>query len=43
MPTPPATCKRLITHRYLIEQAQQAFDDLSSGRNARGMIMFNEV
>lgn len=31
----------LITHRYPIEQAQQAFDDLASGRNARGMIIFD--
>ena len=35
--------KELITHRYAVEQAQQAFDDLSSGRNARGMIMFDQV
>ena len=30
----------LITHRYSIEQAAQAFDDLAEGRNARGMIVF---
>lgn len=33
----------LITHRYRIEQAPQAFDDLAAGRNARGMIVFDEV
>jgi S-(hydroxymethyl)glutathione dehydrogenase/alcohol dehydrogenase len=30
----------LITHRYRIDDAAQAFDDLAAGRNARGMIVF---
>jgi Zn-dependent alcohol dehydrogenase len=30
----------LITHRYSIEQAPQAFADLEAGRNARGVIEF---
>lgn len=30
----------LITHRYPLEQAPQAFEDLAQGRNARGMIVF---
>jgi S-(hydroxymethyl)glutathione dehydrogenase/alcohol dehydrogenase len=30
----------LITHRYRIDEAPQAFVDLEAGRNARGMIMF---
>jgi Zn-dependent alcohol dehydrogenase len=30
----------LITHRYNIDEAPQAFDDLANGRNARGMIVF---
>ena len=30
----------LITHRYKIEDAPQAFADLESGRNARGVIVF---
>ena len=30
----------LITQRYRIEQAPQAFDDLAQGRNARGVIVF---
>ena len=30
----------LITHRYRIEEAAQAFADLESGRNARGVIVF---
>ncbi len=30
----------LITHRYTIDEASQAFDDLANGRNARGMIVF---
>ncbi len=30
----------LITHRYSIDEAPQAFDDLANGRNARGMILF---
>jgi NDMA-dependent alcohol dehydrogenase len=30
----------LITHRYRIEEAPQAFADLESGRNARGVIIF---
>lgn len=31
----------LITRRYRIEEAQQAFDDLAQGRNARGVIVFD--
>ena len=31
----------LITHRYRIDEAPQAFDDLAQGRNARGMIVFD--
>jgi S-(hydroxymethyl)glutathione dehydrogenase/alcohol dehydrogenase len=31
----------LITHRYRIDEAPQAFADLASGRNARGVIMFD--
>jgi S-(hydroxymethyl)glutathione dehydrogenase/alcohol dehydrogenase len=30
----------LITQRYGIDQAPQAFADLESGRNARGVIVF---
>jgi Zn-dependent alcohol dehydrogenase len=30
----------LITHRYSIEEAPQAFADLKSGKNARGVIEF---
>jgi S-(hydroxymethyl)glutathione dehydrogenase/alcohol dehydrogenase len=30
----------LITRRYSIDEAPQAFDDLANGRNARGMIVF---
>ena len=30
----------LITRRYTIDEAPQAFDDLAAGRNARGMIVF---
>ncbi|MEJ8851395.1 Zn-dependent alcohol dehydrogenase [Variovorax rhizosphaerae] len=30
----------LITQRYSIDQAPQAFDDLAQGRNARGVIVF---
>ncbi|WP_338412900.1 Zn-dependent alcohol dehydrogenase [uncultured Sphaerotilus sp.] len=30
----------LITHRYTIDEAPQAFEDLHQGRNARGMIVF---
>jgi S-(hydroxymethyl)glutathione dehydrogenase/alcohol dehydrogenase len=30
----------LITRRYTIDEAPQAFDDLASGRNARGVIVF---
>jgi len=30
----------LITRRYRIEEAPQAFADLAEGRNARGVIMF---
>jgi S-(hydroxymethyl)glutathione dehydrogenase/alcohol dehydrogenase len=31
----------LITHRYRIDEAPQAFADLAAGRNARGMIVFD--
>jgi NDMA-dependent alcohol dehydrogenase len=31
----------LVTHRYRIAEAPQAFDDLAAGRNARGMIVFD--
>ncbi|MFT3820016.1 MAG: Zn-dependent alcohol dehydrogenase [Rubrivivax sp.] len=30
----------LVTHRYRIDEAPQAFDDLAGGRNARGVIVF---
>jgi S-(hydroxymethyl)glutathione dehydrogenase/alcohol dehydrogenase len=30
----------LITHRYKIDEAPQAFADLESGKNARGVIVF---
>ncbi|MFL6621332.1 MAG: zinc-binding dehydrogenase [Sulfurifustaceae bacterium] len=30
----------LISRRYKIDEAAQAFDDLASGKNARGMIVF---
>ena len=30
----------LITQRYSIAQAPQAFADLESGKNARGVIVF---
>jgi Zn-dependent alcohol dehydrogenase len=30
----------LITRRYTIDEAPQAFDDLAAGRNARGVIVF---
>ena len=30
----------LITRRYRIDEAPQAFADLESGRNARGVIVF---
>jgi NDMA-dependent alcohol dehydrogenase len=30
----------LITHRYALDEAPQAFADLAEGRNARGMIIF---
>lgn len=33
----------LITRTYLIEEAQQAFDDMVAGRNARGVIVFDAV
>ncbi len=32
--------EELITRRYSVEQAPQAFADLQSGRNARGVIVF---
>lgn len=31
----------LITRRYTIDEAPQAFDDLAQGRNARGVIIFD--
>jgi len=31
----------LMTRRYTIDEAPQAFDDLASGRNARGVIVFD--
>lgn len=31
----------LITRRYSIDEAPQAFDDLAQGRNARGVIVFD--
>lgn len=31
----------LITHRYTIDQAPQAFEDLKAGKNARGMVKFD--
>ena len=31
----------LITKRYRIEEAPQAFEDLTAGRNARGVIVFD--
>jgi S-(hydroxymethyl)glutathione dehydrogenase/alcohol dehydrogenase len=31
----------LITHRYGIEEAPQAFADLEAGKNARGVIVFD--
>ena len=31
----------LITHRYAIDEAPQAFADLAAGRNARGVIVFD--
>jgi NDMA-dependent alcohol dehydrogenase len=31
----------LITHRYRIDEAPQAFADLEAGRNARGVIVFD--
>ena len=30
----------LITHRYKVAEAPQAFADLEAGRNARGVIVF---
>ena len=32
--------KELITHRYSIDEAPQAFADLEAGKNARGVIVF---
>ena len=32
--------KELITRRYSIDEAPQAFADLESGKNARGVIVF---
>lgn len=31
----------LITHRYRIDEAPQAFDNLANGRNAGGVIVFD--
>jgi Zn-dependent alcohol dehydrogenase len=31
----------MITRRYRIEEAPQAFEDLAQGRNARGVIVFD--
>lgn len=33
----------MITRRYTLAQAPEAFDDLVTGRNARGVIVFDEV
>jgi len=33
--------EELITRRYRIEEAPQAFADLAAGRNARGVIVFD--
>jgi Zn-dependent alcohol dehydrogenase len=30
----------MITRRYTLDEAPQAFDDLASGKNARGVIVF---
>ena len=30
----------LVTRRYGIDEAPQAFDDLAQGRNARGVIVY---
>jgi S-(hydroxymethyl)glutathione dehydrogenase/alcohol dehydrogenase len=30
----------MITRRYAVEEAPQAFADLESGKNARGVIVF---
>jgi S-(hydroxymethyl)glutathione dehydrogenase/alcohol dehydrogenase len=30
----------LITRRYSIDEAPQAFEDMQSGKNARGVIVF---
>jgi S-(hydroxymethyl)glutathione dehydrogenase/alcohol dehydrogenase len=32
--------EELITRRYRVEEAPQAFADLQAGRNARGVIVF---
>jgi S-(hydroxymethyl)glutathione dehydrogenase/alcohol dehydrogenase len=32
--------EELITRRYRIDEAPQAFADLAAGRNARGVILF---
>jgi S-(hydroxymethyl)glutathione dehydrogenase/alcohol dehydrogenase len=34
--------KELITRRYSIDEAPQAFADLESGKNARGVIVFQD-
>ena len=31
----------LITQRYTIDEAPQAFSDLAAGKNARGVIVFS--
>jgi S-(hydroxymethyl)glutathione dehydrogenase/alcohol dehydrogenase len=33
----------LITRRYTLDEAAEAFDDMVAGRNARGVIVFDEV
>ena len=33
----------MITRRYTLDEAPQAFDDMVSGRNARGVIVFDDV
>ena len=32
--------EELITRRYKVDEAPQAFADLQSGRNARGVVVF---
>jgi len=33
----------LITRTYTLDEAQQAFDDMVAGRNARGVVVFDDV